>query len=112
MKKAETTGPAYLHGWAFQHGFWHGPIALAGTGPAVRTTLQKLKNSPGAFHGKLSCCVPGLPWIEFHTAVYDLLDIGVAIMHMDGSSGGPVGVMAVVPASRRKCLRAEFPFEF
>ena len=56
--------------------------------------------------------MPGLPCIEFQTAVYDLFDIGVAIMQVDGASGGPAGVMAVIPATRRKRLRAEFPFEF
>ena len=112
MKNVETSGSAYLHGWDFQEGFWHGPIALGGPGRGVRATSQKLKNGSGAFHGKLRCSVPGLPCLEFHTAVYDLFDIGVAILHVDGASGGPAGVMAVIPANRRKRLRAEFPFEF
>jgi len=111
MKDAEKKGSAYLHGWDFQEGFWHGPIPLARPGRGARATSRKLKDTPGAFHGKLRCSVPGLPCIEFHTTVYDLLDIGVAIIHVDGASGGPAGVMAVIPATRRKHLRAEFPFE-
>jgi hypothetical protein len=55
--------------------------------------------------------VPGLPCIEFFTAVYDLRDTGLAIVHLDGEGGGPAGIVAVVPRTRRKLLRNDFAFE-
>jgi hypothetical protein len=55
--------------------------------------------------------VRGLPGIEFHTAVYDLRDTGLAIIHLDGPHGGPVGIMAVMPRDRRRFLRNDFAFE-
>jgi len=76
------------------------------------STAPKIKNARGAFNGVLRCSVPGLPSIDFHTTVYDLMDAGVAIVHLDGAKGGPAGIMAVVPAARRNRLRPEFAFEF
>jgi hypothetical protein len=55
--------------------------------------------------------VPGLPCIEFYTSVYDLRDAGLAIIHLDGSHGGPAGIVAVVPRDRRRLLRDDFAFE-
>jgi len=106
------TCSAYLHGWDFQSRFWHGPTPLEQSGRAVSATFRKLRNTTGSFNGKLRCSVEGLPSIEFDTAVYDRSDIGVAVIHAAGRSGGPVAVLAILPASRRKRLRAEFPFEF
>jgi len=55
--------------------------------------------------------VPGLPSIEFYTAVYDLRDTGLAIVHLDGSHDAPAGIVAVVPRNRRRLLRNDFAFE-
>jgi hypothetical protein len=55
--------------------------------------------------------VPGLPCVEFYTAVYDLGDAGLAIVHSDGADGGPVGILAVIPHNRRRLLRKDFAFE-
>jgi hypothetical protein len=55
--------------------------------------------------------VPGLPGIEFYTAVYDLRDAGLALVHLDGADGGPVGIVAAVPYNRRRLLRNDFAFE-
>jgi hypothetical protein len=55
--------------------------------------------------------VPGLPCVEFYTAVYDLRDAGLAIVHSDGADGGPVGIVAVIPQDRRRLLRKDFAFE-
>ena len=71
----------------------------------------RVRTASGAFQGKLQCSVPGLPCIEFHTAIYDLRDTGMAIVHMDGPHGGPVGILAVIPRNRRKLLRNDFAFE-
>jgi hypothetical protein len=49
--------------------------------------------------------------MEFYTAVYDLRDAGLAIVHADGANCGPVGILAVIPRSRRKLLRSDFAFE-
>jgi hypothetical protein len=100
----------YLHGWDAQAESWHGPIPLAPKRRGARTA-SKVRNSPGAFHGKLSCSVPGLPCIDFNTAVYYLRDAGLAIVHMDGSHGGPAGIVAVVPSERRKLVRDDIAFE-
>ena len=100
----------HLHGWDAQAESWHGPIPLA---PSVRglALLSKVRTAPGSFQGKLRCSVPGLPCIEFYTTVYDLADTGLAIVHLDGPHGGPVGIVAVIPRGRRKLLRNDFAFE-
>lgn len=75
-------------------------------------------DAPGTGHsrhgsnGRLQCSVAGLPCIEFHTTVYNFMDIGLAIVHLDGAPGGPTGVVAVIPAARRTHLRTDFAFEF
>lgn len=112
--KPSSTDPCnvHLHGWDATAGFWHGPTPLTRARSRTRTTADRMKDARGAFHGKLRCSVPGLPCLEFHTAAYDLMDIGVAVAHLDGAQGGPAGVVAVIPANRRERLRAEFAFEF
>jgi len=100
----------YLHGWDARAESWNGPIPLAPSRCGARTN-SKVRSALGAFHGKLRCSVPGLPCIEFYTTVYDLRDAGVAIVHMDGSHGGPVGIVAVIPRDRRRLLRDDFAFE-
>jgi hypothetical protein len=56
--------------------------------------------------------VRGLPGVDFHTTVYDLTDAGLAMVHMDGDLHAPIGVVAVIPAQRRRRLRPEFAFGF
>src|ERR1019366_3840887 len=99
-----------LHGWDAQAESWHGPIPLA---PARHDSrlMSKVRTARGAFQGTLRCSVPGLPCIEFYTAVYDLRDTGLAVVHLDGPHGGPVGIMAVLPRYRRALLRNDFAFE-
>jgi hypothetical protein len=101
-----------LHGWDATAEFWHGPTPLTHAVGRGRTGAGRIRIARSGFHGKVRCSVPGLPCLEFHTAVYDLMDIGVAIVHLDGAEGGPAGVIAVVPAARREHLRPEFAFEF
>jgi hypothetical protein len=100
---------AHLHGWDAQTESWNGPIPLVPSGRGARFTA-KVRNAPGAFQGKLRCSVPGLPCIEFCTAIYDLGDAGLALVHLDGSNA-PVGIVAVIPRDRRKLLRDDFAFE-
>lgn len=100
-----------LHGWDAQAESWNGPIPLVAGRRAARLILARLTAARGVFQGKLTCSVQGLPCIEFPTAVYDLRDTGLAIVHLDGSRGGPVGIVAVIPRSRRRLLRNDFAFE-
>jgi hypothetical protein len=112
LSATETEVEIHLYGWNDQGGFWHGPTeiepALNGTG----SILRKLRNAPGTFHGKLHCSVPGLPSMDFQTTVYDLTDAGLAMVHLDGFPHAPIGVVAVIPAQRRRLLRPEFAFGF
>jgi hypothetical protein len=112
LTATETEVEIHLYGWNDQGGFWHGPTEIA---PALNGTgciLRKLRNTPGTFHGKLHCSVPGLPGMDFQTTVYDLTDAGLAMVHLDGFPHAPIGVVAVIPAQRRRRLRPEFAFGF
>jgi len=103
--------PVHLHGWDAQTDSWHGPIPLTLHDPAVRRILARMRTTRGVFHTKVACTVPGLPSIEFFTSAYDLGDTGLAIVHLDGRHANPVGIVAVVPRTRRKLLRDEYAFE-
>jgi hypothetical protein len=50
--------------------------------------------------------------MDFQTTVYDLTDAGLAMVHLDGVLHAPIGVLAVIPAQRRRHLRPEFAFGF
>ena len=108
----EGRGDVTIHGWDCNEGSWHGPTPLTRGVRGARTTAARIKNAQGAFHGRLRCSLPGLPCIEFQTSVYDLLDVGFAIVHLDGAYDTPAGIVAVIPATRRSRLRPEFAFEF
>ena len=110
VSKAEAE--IHLYGWNDQGGFWHGPTEIAPASNGTGSILRKLKNAPGTFHGKLRCTVRGLPGVDFHTTVYDLTDAGLAMVHLDGDLHAPIGVVAVIPAERRRHLRPEFAFGF
>jgi hypothetical protein len=109
-KTKDSPNEVHLHGWDAQADSWHGPIPLAPGRGGTRSTAR-VRTARGAFQGKLRCSVPGLPCIEFCTTVYDLGDTGVAIVHLDGAHAGPVGIVAVVPSSRRRLQRNDFAFE-
>jgi hypothetical protein len=115
MYKTKTTliqrYDVHLHGWDAQAETWHGPNGLSAGARGTRHILSKVKIAGRAFQLKLKCCVPGLPCMEFSTAIYDLRDTGLGIVHLDGVHGGPVGILAVLPRSRRRLLRNDFPFE-
>jgi hypothetical protein len=115
MYKTKTApiqrGDVHLHGWDSQAESWHGPIPLSAGSRGARNILERIGTARKSFQGKLRCSVPGLPCIEFFTAVYDLRDTGLAIVHLDGEGGGPAGIVAVVPRTRRKLLRNDFAFE-
>ena len=112
LSATETEVEIHLYGWNDQGGFWHGPTEMAPALNGTGTILRKLRNAPGTFHGKLHCSVPGLPGMDFQTTVYDLTDAGLAMVHLDGFPHAPIGVVAVIPAQRRRRLRPEFAFGF
>jgi hypothetical protein len=101
----------HLHGWDAQTETWFGPIPLPAANRGTRQVLARLRSAGSGFQGKVMCSVPGLPCMEFRTAVYDLRDSGLAIVHLDGVHSGPAGIMAVVPRTRRRLLRNDFAFE-
>jgi hypothetical protein len=107
-----TEAEIHLYGWNDQGGFWHGPTEIAPALNGAGSILRKLRNAPGTFHGKLHCNVRGLPGVDFQTTVYDLMDAGLAMVHLDGDLHAPIGVVAVIPAQRRPHLRPEFAFGF
>jgi len=102
----------HLYGWNDQGGFWHGPTEIAPASNGTGSILRKLRNAPGTFHGKIRCNVRGLPGVDFQTTVYDLTDAGLAMVHLDADLHAPIGVVAVIPAERRRHLRPEFAFGF
>jgi hypothetical protein len=108
----ETEVAIHLYGWNDQGGFWHGPTEIAPASNGTGSILRKLRNAPGTFHGKIRCNVRGLPGVDFQTTVYDLTDAGLAMVHLDGDLHAPIGVVAVIPAERRRHLRPEFAFGF
>ena len=101
----------HLHGWDAQAESWHGPIPMTPCDPASRRILARMKTTRGVFHTKVACTVPGLPAIEFFNSTYDLGDTGLAIVDLDGRHANTVGIVAVVPETRRKLLRDEYAFE-
>jgi hypothetical protein len=107
-----TEAEIHLYGWNDQGGFWHGPTEIAPALNGTGSILRKLRSAPGTFHGKLRGNVRGLPGVGFQTTVYDLKDAGLAMVHLDGDLHAPIGVVAVIPAERRRRLRPEFAFGF
>jgi hypothetical protein len=101
-----------LHGWDARGQSWHGPIGLDPRANGRRIAPAKVRNVRGAFHfGRFRCSVPGVPCIEFATAIYDRPCGGLAIVHLEGPRGGPVAVLSVLPAERRERLHSDFPLE-
>jgi hypothetical protein len=101
-----------LHGWDSTGGFWHGPTEIVATPARAASIQQKLGATSQTFHGKIRCSVPGCPSLDFQTAIYDLTDSGLAIIHSVGAPGRPIGALAVIPAQRRPRIRDEFAFGF
>jgi hypothetical protein len=101
-----------LHGWDSSGGFWHGPTEIDAASKHAAAIAQKLPPSHDSYHGKLRCAVRGCPAMEFQTAVYDLTDSGLAIVHSVAAPRRAVGAVVVIPAQRRPRIREEFAFGF
>lgn len=102
----------HLYGWDCESQAWHGPNELKYTLQGSRRILQKLRNTPGSWYGKLSCSVPDEPPLNFHTIIHDLGDAGLAVIDMEDSPSGPLEVLAVIPKQRLARVRPDFAFEF
>ena len=102
----------HLYGWDCETQSWNGPNELEYTLQGARRILQKLRNAPGAWYGKLSCSVPDEPPLSFHTIIHDLGDAGLALIDMEDSTSGPMEVLAVIPNQRLARIRPDFAFEF
>ena len=93
-----------IHGWDSTGWFWHDIVPESHETAVV---LRRLSKAPAAFQG--TCRVHGSPSFEFQTTAYDLMDAGLAIIHLDSA---PIGALTVLPAHRRPRLRNEFAFGF
>ena len=104
--------PIELHGWDSQSRVWHGPTELAFSLAECRHIVRKLRNTPGAWYGRLREQEPGELPLVFCAWLHDLGDAGIGVVDLEGSPGGPLEVIAVIPGARIKKLRPEFAFEF
>ncbi len=101
-----------LHGWDAEAQAWHGPDELALTLRGCRALLHKLREAPGSWYGRLRAQAPGEMPLNLCAAVHDLGDAGLAILDIEGSPGGPLEIILVVPAQRRAKIRQDLAFEF
>ncbi len=105
-------GRIELHGWDSEEQAWHGPDEISFQLAGSRRLLSRLRELHGCWHGKIRAQGPGVPPLTFCAQIYDLGDAGLATLDMEGSPGGPLEIVLVVPAGRRHKLRQELPFEF
>ena len=114
--KLTETGPLEhriaLHGWDWRGQVWHGPDELAYALSGSREILRKLRPLASSWHGRLHTQMPGQFSLNFCASIHDLGDVGLAIIDLEGSPGGPLEVTLVVPAHRRSRVRKDFAFEF
>ncbi|SPE34125.1 hypothetical protein SBA6_330020 [Candidatus Sulfopaludibacter sp. SbA6] len=101
-----------LHGWDSDASAWYGPDELAFRPDGCRHLVRRLLELPGSWHGMLRSKVPGEPRLALRASFHDLADAGLGTIDLDGSPGGPLQIVLVVPASRRTRIRPELAFEF
>ena len=101
-----------LHGWDSRNQAWSGPDELSYSLKGGRRILDGLREGGGCWHGELRVKAPQVPPLTFYAQVYDLGDGCVATLDMEGSPGGPLEVVLVIPAERRSMVRPEMAFEF
>lgn len=101
-----------LHGWDADAFAWYGPDELAFRPGSCRYLVRKLLELPGSWHGILRSKVAGEPPLAFRASFHDLVDAGLGTIDLDGSPGGPLQIVLVVPAARRTRVRPELAFEF
>jgi hypothetical protein len=101
-----------LHGWDSRARAWHGPDELTYTLKGCRHILSKLRELPGSWYGRLRARERGGPPLSFCASIHDVGDAGLAVIDMEGSPGGPLEIILVVPAQRRAKVRPDLAFEF
>ena len=113
MPETAQGGPYIaLHGWDSRDQVWHGPDELTYVLSGSREILRKLRPLASSWHGRLHAQMPGQLSLKFCASIHDLGDVGLAIIDLEGSPGGPLEVTLVVPANRRARVRKDFAFEF
>lgn len=113
MPEAAQRQPSVaLHGWDSRGQVWHGPDELAYRLGGSRGILRQLRPLANSWHGRLHARMPGQLSVDFWASIHDLGDAGLAVIDLEGSPGGPLEVILVVPAHRRACVRKDFAFEF
>jgi len=101
-----------VYGWDSDAFAWFGPTQLSFRPAACRHMIRQLVEAAGSWHGLLRSRVPGEPSFDFRASFHDLGDAGLGTIDLDGSPGGPLEVLLVIPAARRARLRPELAFEF
>ncbi len=105
-------GRIELHGWDSRSQSWHGPDEISFSAAGTARILNQLRELHGSWHGKLRTQGPDVPALTLCAQIYDLGDVGLATVDMEGSPGGPIEIALVVPSARRGRLRPELAFEF
>src|SRR6266567_4983432 len=101
-----------LHGGDPEAFGWHGPDELAFRPAGCRGLIRKLLDLPGSWHGMLRAKVAGEPSLSFRASFHNLADAGLGTIDLDGSPGGPMQIILVVPFPGRTRIRPELAFEF
>ena len=101
-----------LHGWDAPTQTWHGPDELAYNVAPCRRILNQLRRLPGSWYGRLQSHRPDELALNFRASIHDLGDAGLAVIDMEGSPGGPLQIVLVVPARRLARIRPDLAFEF
>jgi len=77
-----------------------------------RGILNQLRKLPGSWYGRLHSHRRHELMLNFCASIHDLGDAGLAVIDMDGSPGGPLQIILVVPAQRLPRVRPDRAFEF
>jgi hypothetical protein len=101
-----------LHGWDAATQSWHGPDELAYNLAPCRGILNRLRKLSGSWYGRLRSHQRHELMLNFCASIHDLGDAGLAVIDMEGSPGGPLQIILVVPAQRLPRVRPDLAFEF
>ena len=91
---------------------WHGPDELDYSLAGCQGIVTRLRALPGAWYGRLRTQAPGGLPLTFWGTARDMDDAGLATLDLEGSEGGPLLSMLIVPAQRRHLVRGDLAFEF
>lgn len=101
-----------IHGWDARERQWHAPAVIGHTLKGCGAVARRMRQSSGSWYGRMLADVPGEPRLSFTACVHDLGDCGLGILDIEGSEGGPLLFVLVVPEQRRGKNRPELAFEF